>query len=229
MDEKRLFAVKEEMEKAEDRKLQPFFIRSFFSQAFQQLGGKLRPREPGRYEITNVPAIIRERDRQITGRDRRNADPVLRRYERVCFEKQFVRLTDRVGAPMASLLHPGHPLMQSVTDLVLEAHRNKLKQGAVLVDPADMGLTPKVMFIIDHSVKEGADPVHVVSRRMQFVEIDPKGNAINAGWAPHLDLEPTRSCRHGADRGCPRLPLDCQGSGAGSAGPRIHAPGAGAL
>lgn len=25
---------------------------------------------------------------------------------------------------------------------------------------------------------------------MQFVEIDPKGQAINAGWAPHLDLEP---------------------------------------
>jgi len=109
------------MEKAEARKLQPFFIRSFFTQAFQQLGGELRPREHGRYEITNVPAIIRERDRQITGRDRRNADPVLRRYERVCFEKQFVRLPDRVGAPMASLLHPGHPLMQSVTDLVLEA------------------------------------------------------------------------------------------------------------
>ena len=190
MDEKRLFAVKEEMEKAEARKLQPFFIRSFFTQAFQQLGGELRPREPGRYEITNVPAIIRERDRQITGRDRRNADPVLRRYERVCFEKQYVRVLDRVGAPMASLLHPAHPLMQSVTDLVLEAHRNKLKQGAVLVDPADMGLTPKVMFIIDHSVKEGADPTHVVSRRMQFVEIDPEGNAINAGWAPHLDLEP---------------------------------------
>ncbi|BAO84224.1 superfamily II DNA/RNA helicase, SNF2 family [Serpentinimonas maccroryi] len=194
MDEKRLYAVKEEMEKAEARKLQPFFIRSFFTQAFQQLGGDLRPREPGRYEITNVPAIIRERDRQITGRDRRNADPVLRRYERVCFEKQYVRVLDRVGAPgasiFASLLHPAHPLMQSVTDLVLEAHRNKLKQGAVLVDPADMGLTPKVMFIIDHSVKEGAGSTHVVSRRMQFVEIDAKGNAINAGWAPHLDLEP---------------------------------------
>ena len=190
MDEKRLFAVKEEMEKAEARKLQPFFIRSFFTQAFQQLGGELRPREPGRYEITNVPAIIRERDRQITGRDRRNANTVLRRYERVCFEKQYVRVLDRVGAPMASLLHPAHPLMQSVTDLVLEAHSNKLKQGAVLVDPSDMGLTPKLMLIIDHSVKEGADPLHVVSRRMQFVEIDPKGNAVNAGWAPHLDWAP---------------------------------------
>jgi superfamily II DNA or RNA helicase len=190
MDEKRLFAVKEEMEKAEARKLQPYFIRSFFNQAFQQLGGDLKPREQGRYEITHVPANIRERDRQITGRDRRNADPVLRRYERVCFEKHYVRLTDRIGAPMASLVHPGHPIMQSVTDLVLELHRNKLKQGTILVDAGDMGLTPKVMFIIDHSVKEGGDVGHVVSRRMQFVEIDPQGGAINAGWAPHLDLEP---------------------------------------
>ena len=189
MSTERLFAVKEEMEKAEARKLQPYFIRSFFHQAFQQLGGELRPREQGRYEITHVPANIRERDRQITGRDRRNADAVLRRYERVCFEKQFVRVIERVGAPMASLMHPGHPLMQSVTDLVLEQHRNKLKQGAVLVDPSDMGITPKVMFIIDHSVREGADPAHVVSRRMQFVEIDPQGNTINAGWAPHLDME----------------------------------------
>jgi hypothetical protein len=53
-----------------------------------------------------------------------------------------------------------------------------------------MGLTPKVMFIIDHSVKEGAKPDQVVSRRIQFVEIDPQGVAINAGWAPHLDMEP---------------------------------------
>ncbi len=197
MDEHRLFAVKEEMEKAEARKLQPYFIRSFFQQAFQQLGGALRPREPGRYEITHVPANIRERDRQTTGRDRRHANPVLRRYERVCFEKQYVRLTDRVGAVMASLLHPAHPLMQSVIDLILEQHRPTLKEGTVLVDPTDMGLIPKALFIIDHSVKEGADSAHIVSRRMQFVEIDPQGRAINAGWAPHLDLEPIGD----ADRG----------------------------
>ena len=189
MDEQRLFAVKDEMEKAEARKLQPYFIRAFFNQAFQQLGGELRAREPGRWEISHVPAIIRERDRQITGRDRRNLNPVLRKYERVCFEKQYVRLIERVGAPMASLLHPGHPLMQSVTDLVLEQHRNTLKQGAVLIDPHDMGLIPRVTFIIDHSVKEGNNPARVVSRRMQFIEIDPQTTPSNAGWAPHLDLE----------------------------------------
>ncbi len=115
--------------------------------------------------------------------------PVLRKYERVCFEKQYVRLLDRVGAPMASLIHPAHPLMQAMTDLVLEQHRNKLKQGAVLVDPNDMGLSPKVLFIIDHSVKEGSNPSAVISRRVQFIEIDETGRAANAGWAPHLDME----------------------------------------
>ena len=190
MDEKRLFTVKEEMEKAEARRLQPYFIRSFFNQAFLQLGGELRSREQERWEITHVPAVIRERDRQLTGRDVRNLNPVLRRYERVCFEKKYVRLLNRVGAPMASLIHPAHPLMQSVTDIVLEQHRAKLKQGTIMVDPKDMGITPRVLFMIDHSIKEGGDATRVVSRRMQFVEIDETGRANNAGWAPHLDLEP---------------------------------------
>lgn len=189
MDPQRLFALKEEMEKAEARKLQPYFIRSFFSQAFQQLGGELRPRESGRWEITNVPALIRERDRQISGRDRRHLQPVLRRYERVCFEKKHVRLTGKVGSPMASLIHPAHPLMQATTDLMLELHRNRLKQGTVLVDPTDMGLTPRLIFMVDHAVREGDDPSKITSRRMQFVAIDPHGAATNAGWAPHLDMQ----------------------------------------
>lgn len=129
MNEERLFAIKEQMERAEARKLQPYYIRSFFAQAFSQLNGELRTRESGRYEIKHVPAIIRERDRQISGRDFRHTEPVTRSYERVCFEKQFIRIPERPSAPMASLLHPGHPLMLSVSDIVLEQHRNKLKQA----------------------------------------------------------------------------------------------------
>ena len=190
MDEKRLFALKEEMEKAEARKLQPYFIRSFFAQAFERLGGDLRPRGSGRYEITFVPGVIRERDRQISGRDRRNMDPVLVKYERVCFEKQFVRLLDRPSEPMASLVHPAHPLMHSVVDLMLEQHRGKLKQGAILVDPNDDSLDTKLLFLIDHSIREGDEAALVVSRRLQFVSVDKNGVVQNAGWAPHLDLNP---------------------------------------
>ncbi len=190
MDERRLFALKEEMEKAEARKLQPYFIRSFFAQAFERLGGELRPRGSGRYEITFVPALIRDRDRQITGRDRRNMNPVVTKYERVCFEKDKVRVEDKPNEAVASLIHPAHPLMQSVVDLMQEQHRAKLKQGAVLVDPNDEGIEPKLLFLLDHSVKEGGEPGLVVSRRLQFVTIDRHGAICNAGWAPHLDLNP---------------------------------------
>jgi superfamily II DNA or RNA helicase len=190
MDERRLFALKEEMEKAEARKLQPYFIRSFFAQAFERLGGELRPRGAGRYEITFVPATIRERDRQITGRDRRNMNPVVSKYERVCFEKGNVRVEDKPNEAVASLIHPAHPLMQSIVDLMLEQNRGKLKQGAVLVDPNDEGIEPKLLFLLDHSVKEGGEPGLVVSRRLQFVTIDRFGAIGNAGWAPHLDLNP---------------------------------------
>lgn len=189
IDEKRLFAVKEEMEKAEARKLQPYFIRAFFSKAFEQLRGELRARESGRWEITYVPANIRERDRQISGRNRRNMNPVTTKYGRICFDKQFVRLATRESA-MASFIHPGHPLMLAVTDLMLEAHRNKLKQGSVMLDPNDDGIVPKALIIIDHAIKEGYNRDRCVSRRMQFVEITPEELVSNAGWAPHLDLEP---------------------------------------
>ncbi|WP_462174547.1 helicase-related protein [Pseudoalteromonas gelatinilytica] len=178
-----LYAVKEEMEKAEARKLQPYFIRAFFTEAFSQLGGELRGRETGRYEVKHVPAQIRERDRVI-GETR---TPVLRKYERVCFEKEHVRQT---GKPMADMIHPNHPLMHAATDLVLQAHRAKLKQGAVLIDPNDDSTEPKVLFMVDHTVKEAEGESLVVSRRLQFVEIDQHGNASNAGWAPHLDLQP---------------------------------------
>lgn len=178
-----LYAIKEEMEKAEARKLQPYFIRAFFTEAFQTLGGEFRQRESGRYEVRHVPAAIRERDRVI-GESR---TPVLKKYERICFEKHQVRVT---GKPMADLLHPLHPLMHSVTDLVLEAHRAKLKQGAILVDPNDDSTDPKVLFMVDHSVRESGPTSHVASRRLQFVQIDAAGNATHAGWAPHLDLQP---------------------------------------
>lgn len=182
MDQKTLFSVKEEMEKAEARKLQPYFIRAFFTEAFQTLGGEMRRRESNRYEIRHVPASIRERDRVI-GETR---TPVLKKYERICFEKNQTRL---YGKALATLIHPGHPLMQSITDLILSAHRKKLKQGAVLLDPNDESCEVKLLFMMDHSIRESSGECSV-SRRLQFVEITADGHTNSAGHAPHLDLKP---------------------------------------
>jgi superfamily II DNA or RNA helicase len=190
MSPERLFAVKEEMEKAEARRLQPFFVRSFFLKAFESLGGSLHLREAERYEITHVPAVIRERDRRLTGRNRREQAPVLRRYDRVCFTKDAMRPANRPGAALAALVHPGHPLMQAVTDIVLEQHSNLLRQGAILVDPADDGVEPSLLFLLTHEVRSGDAGGKTLSKRLQFVRVRKDGEASFAGWAPHLDLDP---------------------------------------
>jgi superfamily II DNA or RNA helicase len=184
----RLFKVKEEMEKAEARRLQPYFVRAFFMQAFETLGGSIYRRENDRWEITHVPAVLRDRDRLITGRNRREQAPVLRRYERVCFTKEAVRPIDQPGAPVAVMLHPGHPLMLAASDVLLEQHANLLRQGAILIDPADDGIEPTLLFLLTHEVKSGDGSV--LSKRLQFVRVRPDGSATFAGWAPHLDLEP---------------------------------------
>jgi len=188
MSAERLFAVKEQMEIAEARRLQPYFVRSFFAKAFEEVGGAMYPREPGRFEITHVPALIRERDRQITGRNRRELAPVLKRYERVCFTKEAVRPLDRPNTPFAQMIHPGHPLMLAVSDLVLEQHSNLMRQGAMLVDPADDATEASLIFLITHEIKSGDSSV--LSKRLQFVRVTPDGKASFAGWAPHLDYEP---------------------------------------
>lgn len=185
-----LYAVKEEMDKAEARKLQPHFIKSFFEEAFKELGGEMKPREKSRWEIRHVPAQIQERDRVIS--DTRT--PVTRAYERICFEKHFVRVDKK---PMADLIHPGHPLMASVTDIILEKHRGKLREGAILVDPADDSVEPKVVFMLEHAIRESAGNQYTISQRLQFVCIDENLKPINAGWAPHLDLRPLKSDESG--------------------------------
>ena len=186
MDASRVFNIKEEMEKAEALKLQPFFIRSFFEEAFTRQGGYLKQRETGRFEITHVPAAVRSRDRVIgTGQ------PVLRKYERICFQKDKTRLP---GKPLASLISPGHPLMDATLDLILEQHRDQLKRGVILVDRADEGVEPHILFIIDHIVRDAGQDKNgqqrTISRRMQFVLIDAKGDVSQGGHAPYLDYEP---------------------------------------
>ena len=194
MSPERLFAVKEEMEKAEARRLQPYFVRSFFQRAFDALGGSAHAREAGRFEITHVPATIRERDRRITGRNRREIEPVLKRYGRICFERTAVQPLDKPGLERAVLMHPGHPLMLAISDILLEQHTNLLRQGTVLFDPADEGADPWLLFLLTHEVKSGDGLV--ISKRLQFVRVGADGVSSFAGWAPHLDLEPLVATDH---------------------------------
>ncbi|MDP9420449.1 MAG: DUF3883 domain-containing protein [Actinomycetota bacterium] len=178
--------IRDEMERAEARKLQPHFIRAFLLEAFALLGGAIREREPGRFEITHVPAELRRRDRQIG-----LGAPMLRRYERITFEKDLIAVD---GRPLAQFVTPGHPLLDGTIDLIIERYDSLLRQGAVLIDEADPSDTPNVLVYLQHAVVDGrtdaAGNRRVVSKQFDFVTVDPHGAARHAGWAPYLDYRP---------------------------------------
>jgi superfamily II DNA or RNA helicase len=186
MDVTRVRAIREDMERAEARRLQPHFIAAFFLEAFRRLGGTIHERESKRYEINHVPAVIRNRDRQI-GR----GQPVLLRFERITFEKELI---SQQCKPTAAFVCPGHPLLDSTLDLVIERHRDLLKRGAMLVDETDPGDRVRALLYLEHAIQDGRTDRdgnrRIVSKRLQFVEIDTEGEARSAGYAPYLDYRP---------------------------------------
>ena len=179
-------AIREDMDRAHARRLQPHFILSFFLEAFERLGGKIERREEGRFEVTHVPAVIRERDRRIG-----LGAPVQKRYERICFDKRFVE-----EQPRALLVCPGNPLLDATIDLVLEQFSDLLKRGAILVDDDDIGSSPRLLFFLEHAVADGrrlpSGAYQTVSQRLLFIEATQAGDFRDAGPAPCLDYRPLR-------------------------------------
>ena len=183
MDVHQVMAIREDMERMEARKLQPHFIEAFFIEAFRSVGGKIKPREKGRFEITSVPFAVRNRDMQIGF-----GEPVLQRYERVCFDKPYCNVQ---GLVPAALIASGHPLLEATIDLVRERNIDVLKRGAVFIDDNDFSTDARLLFYIEDSVQDGVimpnGGKRVISKHIHFVEIKEGGAALNAGYAPYLD------------------------------------------
>jgi len=183
MDVHQVMKIREDMERMEAHKFQPHFIESFFIEAFTSVGGKIRPREKGRYEIKAVPFAVRNRDMQIGF-----GEPVLQRYERVCFDKPYCNVQGQVPA---ALIAPGHPLLEATIDLVRERNADVLKRGAVFIDDNDLGVDARLLFYVEDSVQDGVimpnGSKRIISKHIHFVEIIEDGTAVNAGYAPYLD------------------------------------------
>jgi SNF2 family DNA or RNA helicase/predicted nucleotidyltransferase len=175
--------IRERMEEAEARKLQPHFVRSFFLEAFRLLGGQIARREVGRYAITRVPAEIRSRANVLGP-----GIPVVDRYDRVTFEKELI---GPAGSGQAELLAPGHPLLDATVDLMLDRYRGLLRQGTVLIADADESEEPRALVYVEHEIQSARETRRnereVVSRRLQFVELTEDWEPRIAGYAPYLD------------------------------------------
>ena len=196
MDASGVARIREDMERAEARRLQPHYVESFFLEAFKQLGGTIRQREPRRYEVTHVPAPIRNRDRLLGV-----GEPVLPRYDRIAFEKTLVAPQ---GQSLAAFICPGHPLLEAILDLTLERQRDLLRRGTVLVDERDFGTAPRVLFYLEHAIQDASitksGERRTVSQQMLYVELDGTGNTRHLHYAPYLDYRPLHPDELNLDR-----------------------------
>jgi len=165
--------LRAEMEEARSRRLQPHFIERFFKDAFKRLGGRMGRREPGRYEISNVPARLRAGDATAVR-------PIATKYERVSF------YTDRLapeGLSRAELLAPGHPLFDAVVAATIDDLGDALERGATFVGDVP---GPRVLVGVLQEVRDGTGAS--VAREFGFSFVDDAGTAVDAGAGPHLDL-----------------------------------------
>lgn len=179
-----IYKIKEQMERAQAKKLQPCFVRSFFLDAMEHLGAVVHKKANERYELPHVPSAV-----QLAAKELNPRRPVSDRYEYICFDKEHIRPSGATRS--AEFVHAGHPLIGAVTDIVLKESRPYLKAGTVMVNPNDEGTEPYLLFMIDHSVSAGGETSrHTLSREIQFVRMAENSAPARAGWAPHLDLTP---------------------------------------
>lgn len=169
-----LQAMRRRMEEARARKLQPHNVQAYFLAAFERLGGRVSARENGRFEIRNVPAVLRQRV---------GTGPVATRYLRVTFDPH-----DTGGARPAELLAPGHPLMDAVLGLTYERTRSALERGTVLVEHDRLTGGPRLLLAATGTIADGRG--RTVSRRFEFATVDQDGEIKPGGVAPYLDAGP---------------------------------------
>ncbi len=184
--------IRRDLLEAEARRLQPHYVRAWFTDAFVRLGGRMAEREAGRFEVLRVPEPVRQASRDAVRRG-----VVLHRYERVTFDKEHTRPE---GLAPAELLAPGHPLLEAVLTLTLDQLQPVLRQGTVFADDSDPTEAVRLLVLLEHAVTDGRETAlgrQVVSRRFEFVELRPDGAASSAGYAPYLDYRPLTAAETG--------------------------------
>ncbi|WP_245641098.1 helicase-related protein [Streptomyces megasporus] len=165
-----LAELRRQMDEARARRMQPHFVQAFVLESLRALGGRVSRREKDRFELTHVPAALRE--------GRRTVSP---RYARITFEPSATVVP---GRPDAELIAPGHPLMDAITTEILNRYGDTLTHGATLLDRT--ATTPRLVIALLEELTDGRG--NAISKRFEYVSVLPDGTAQPAGPAPYLDL-----------------------------------------
>lgn len=173
-------AIRELMERARARRLQPGYIEAFTRSALERLGVRLEAREAGRFEIHRVPSRLIRAARSLNP-----AAPLPNRYERVTFVPSGTLDPKRD----VSLIALGHPLLDALITVTLEDLSQTLEQGTVLVDRRGLVNEPTLLGIVEETITDGLR--HIVSRHYDYVLSGTTETVSEV--PPYLDCDEPRS------------------------------------
>lgn len=166
-----------DMERKETFKLQPYCIEKFFVAALENLGGQFDSRGNGRYEIRFIPKFVREKNR--------NGETLPKSYESICFSKEKCNIK---GTNSATLISLGHPLLENVTDSILEKLGQNLRKGTIFIDDNDEGQNFRLLFFVETAIQTiKNEQEKIISKKLHFVEILENGETVPVNYAPYLD------------------------------------------
>lgn len=181
-EEPELQALKGKLATAANNALSPEFVCSFLGRALTYLGGEMTALGDGSFRIPTVPAAMREFDR-LNGERR---PPVLRRYERICFDKQPASIGN---TPAAEIVHSGHPLVRTCADMLLDRLHPYLERGSVLVGIDQVRGKPGVLMVLEHHIYR--DRSHLpISQRLQLIKCSQDGDFTELSWSEILGMRP---------------------------------------
>ena len=115
--------IRRDLLEAEARRLQPHYVRAWFTDAFERLGGRMAERETGRFEVLRVPEPVRQASREAA---RRGVGPPPLRAGHV---RQGAHPPRRTGAGRAARPRPppprggAHPHPRSAATRAAAGHR----------------------------------------------------------------------------------------------------------
>jgi len=141
-----------ESRRARENRLVPEYIEQFFQRSAGFLNLRLERRQDGLWRVPHVPLPLRTVSQEF----RHRYGEVFPEYNRISFDKETAR---QKGAVFVA---PGHPLLESVIERILERCTDDLERGAVFADPD--GRLDGYLWFLEGEVHDGAG--EVVGRRL---------------------------------------------------------------
>jgi hypothetical protein len=112
---------------------------------------------------------------------------VVENYERITFKREVRKVPDK---PTATLLAPGHPLLDAVIDLTIQDLGDALNKGTIFIDRTDKQRDePSALFAVEQKIVNSMIPPLTMNRHLDFIEVDSHGQGFISNTAPYLDFE----------------------------------------